>query len=135
MNLLSVKDAAAELGKSPKTLWCIASRDKARGITTRFVRIDKNVFVNIDAFEDGKIYVHDAVTSKTQEEFEALWFFLIERQSKTSIYDTLASELGKKRHAVQMYIWEIFLGGTETMKKKYVDIMKRMVEQYEGDAA
>lgn len=135
MNLLSVKDAAAELGKSPKTLWCTASRDKARGITTRFVWIDGNVFVNINAFEDGKVYVPDAVTPKTQEEFESLWFFLIERQSKTSIYDAIAAQLGKKRHTVNMYIYDMFLSGTETMKKKYVDIMKQMATAYEGEVA
>lgn len=135
MNLLSVKDAASELGKSTKTLYSQSSRDKAQGIDSRFVWVDGTVLVNIDAFADGKMYVHDAVTAKTQEEFENLWFFLIERQSKKSIYDTIGMALDKKSNAVRGYIYDMFLSGTETMKKKYVDIMKKIAEQYNGEAA
>ncbi len=62
MEYFTVREASSMLGKSTKTLYCLASRDQKRGVTHRFTRIDGALYVNIDSFQDGMILTYDRVS-------------------------------------------------------------------------
>lgn len=127
---VTVAQAEKILNRSANTLYVQAFNDKKRGCITRYKKIKDVLYVNISVFTESVTVLPDAVTQKTQAEFEKLYFFLIERQTKKSLYEFIGSKLGKKPHAVQGYLWEVFHTGTETTKMGYVKAMKELAVTY-----
>lgn len=126
MSWVTVPEASCMLGKSTKTLYCKASRDRAHKEESRFKRVNGVILVNIEAFDGETCFRYDAVKQDTQLEFEELYFMLIDAIGKPLLCKELGLRLGKTHHAVDMYFRDVFLSGTETTKNKYVNAMQQI---------
>lgn len=116
-----IKTAADMLQITKDTLYSNISKDKAKGLSYRFKKNGRSTLVNIET------YYRHKVTYETQKAFEELYFELIELlPAKRHLYRMIGNITGKTEQAVCQYFFQMFISGSEPMKKQYIKAMQQI---------